>query len=732
LRPSISVVICAYTLDRAEILGEAIRSVAGQTCPALEILLVADHNAALAAWARQSFPMATVIENDRAKGLSGARNTGVARARGDVVAFLDDDAVADPTWLALLSEAYADPATIGAGGGIEPVWPGGRPAWLPREFDWVVGCSYEGLPKRIAPVRNLIGCNMSVRRDVLARVGAFREDLGRDGDNASGCEETELYIRAAAAFPAGRILYVPEAVVRHHITGPRTRWAYFRARCRAEGRSKASMVRSVGGRDGLSTEAAYVSRTLPAGVVAGLGAALRGDGSGLYRAGAIVAGLWFVGSSYVAGTIGRRFGRKPAPAAEFRPWRIVDADLDAGLPDLRAVDPDTGVRYGGAWCMVRSGGRPVKILQVPLAAGDVDAAAFTGLVRADETPMPAPPLPRPAADAPPAVSVVIATRDRPDMLARCLDSLLGQSRRALEIIVADNAPATSATADMIAARYADAGVRYVREDRPGLGIAHNAGLALARGDVVAFTDDDVIVDEDWVAAIAANFAASDRIGCVTGMIAPAELLTRAQYWTECHGGFGKGVERRLFDLDAHRPRDPLFPFTAGAFGSGANMAFSRAALDAIGGFDPALGAGTKARGGDDLDSFLAVIRAGFRVAYDPGAIVWHHHRRGEEGMRRQAYGYGVGLGAYLTKQVIEDPAVLAFLLRRAPAAVAHMFGGSSEKLARLPDDYPRSLVWRERLGILMGVPGYLRSRRDRDRRPGRRLRLPLLSPQSRS
>jgi O-antigen biosynthesis protein len=135
------------------------------------------------------------------------------------------------------------------------------------------------------------------------------------------------------------------------------------------------------------------------------------------------------------------------------------------------------------------------------------------------------------------------------------------------------------------------------------------------------------------------------------------------------------------------------------------------ALRRIGGFDSALGAGTKAKGGDDLASFYAVVNAGFKLVYEPEAIVWHYHRRGEEGMVRQAFGYGMGLGAYLTKLIVEDPIVAWHLLRRMRPVVAHMFGASSPKVQRLPGDYPAALVWRERLGILAGVPGYLRSRR---------------------
>ena len=210
--------------------------------------------------------------------------------------------------------------------------------------------------------------------------------------------------------------------------------------------------------------------------------------------------------------------------------------------------------------------------------------------------------------------------------------------------------------------------------------------------------------------IASNFSLNDTVACVTGLILPAELETRAQYWAERHGGFGKGFERQVFDSEANRPRGRLYPFTAGQLGSGANMAFRTDVLKGFGGFDPALGAGTRARGGDDLAAFFKVIEAGYQLVYEPGAVVWHYHRRDEAGMRRQSLGYGIGLGAYLTKLVVDQPALLLKLVLAAPAGFAHLFGPSSPKNRRIAADYPRTFVWRERCGIIAGIPLYLLSR----------------------
>jgi GT2 family glycosyltransferase len=395
----------------------------------------------------------------------------------------------------------------------------------------------------------------------------------------------------------------------------------------------------------------------------------------------------------------------------FLPVRIIDLDIAGDLPTIEATDPRTGHAWGGVFCLVRRNGRPLKVIEFPLHGKDVSPAKLRELI-GDVTETPPGPASRRLghAGSVPFASVIVATRDRAASLAVCLDSLLRQTYPAFDVIVVDNAPSSSETAELVANRYAPTGrVRYLREDRKGLGRAHNSGMEQVTAPFVAFTDDDVIADPRWLESLAANLADSARVGCVTGLILPAELDTRAQYWTERHGGFGKGFERKVYDLAEHRPPGSLFPYTAGQFGSGASMAFRTETLRRVGGFDSALGAGTPARGGDDLAAFFAIVNAGFQLVYEPQSIVWHHHRRNEDGMRRQAFGYGMGLGAYLTKLIVDRPATALHLARVLPAGLAHMMGPSSPKTQRLPEDYPASLVWRERLGILNGVPGYLRS-----------------------
>lgn len=294
-----SVVICTYSGERWDSLVASVESVEAQSLPPEEILVVVDNNPALAERVRRRWPQHVVVDHAGGSGVSNARNAGIARAaRGSVVAFLDDDAVAASDWLERLTAAYRDDAVLAVGGSIEPVWLEGRPGWFPFEFDWVVGCSYAGLPERAAPVRNMTGANMSFRRDVLAELGGFEGRFGRC------CDETELCIRAGQRWPDRPIVYDPAARVRHQVPADRARWRYFVDRCYLEGRMKATVAKLRGGAGTLSSERDHALRVLPASVVRGLGEGLSGsDPDGPRRAAAIVAGVLLAALGYAVESV---------------------------------------------------------------------------------------------------------------------------------------------------------------------------------------------------------------------------------------------------------------------------------------------------------------------------------------------------------------------------------------------------------------------------------------------
>ncbi len=315
--PDFSIVICAYTEDRWQELLEAIESVKSQSLAPREIIVVIDHNPALFERVTRSVEGVVVIENRQARGLSGARNSGIAAAQGDVIAFMDEDAIAAPDCLAHLSQGFSDVRVLGVGGASFPVWSNSKPGWLPEEFYWVVGCSYKGIAESTQVVRNLIGCNMAFRRTVFDEIGGFRIGIGRIGTNPVGCEETELCIRAGQHWKNGFFLFEPSAYVYHRVTETRTHYRYFLQRCFAEGLSKALVARIVGAGDGLASERQYTFVTLPKGVLQGIRETfLQRDLSGLARSFTILVGLAATTAGYLRGRLlarGNSIEANPVP-----------------------------------------------------------------------------------------------------------------------------------------------------------------------------------------------------------------------------------------------------------------------------------------------------------------------------------------------------------------------------------------------------------------------------------
>jgi len=381
--------------------------------------------------------------------------------------------------------------------------------------------------------------------------------------------------------------------------------------------------------------------------------------------------------------------------------RVLQMDLAGPLSDVGGLSG-----YPSARVLIRYGSRMVSQVDVPVNDGVVAASAVTAALNKDRAarrrlsglileehlirPVPAPL---------PSSSVVVCTRDRPEMVRRCIESLIGGNDASGEIIVVDNGSTTAATAK-IAEQYP---VRYVREERPGLNRARALGAQLATGEIVIYTDDDTVADPAWVTALISEFA-GPRVGACTGLTMPLELETDAQELFERYGGFGKGFSRRVFDVTT------LSPAGAGAAGSGASMAFRRNLIFSLGLFEVELDLGTPSRTGGDTYALYRVLAEGYRVVYTPDALNWHQHRREHDELHRTMSGYGTGLYTFLTKAVVEDRELPALRVGLSWFRKHHL-RQLARAIARRPNHLSVGMVMAEIKGTLVAPLAYLSTRR---------------------
>ena len=394
----------------------------------------------------------------------------------------------------------------------------------------------------------------------------------------------------------------------------------------------------------------------------------------------------------------------------------VPAD-DAGHVALRDAEGHRTARL-----LVRDGTAPLGFVDLPIHDGGCTVRELRAAVSALR-PVDQPPLPVRL----PATTVVLCTRDRADQLRLALRSVLALDHPDFEVVVVDNAPSDDSTRALVESLADDPRLRYVREDVPGLSSARNAGVRAARSDVVAFTDDDVVVDPAWLRGIAAGFSRGDDVVCVSGLVASGELRTPAQQYFDDRVTWSRNLAPRVHRLSTPPVDRPLFPFAVGDYGTGANFAMRRRAILDLGGFDEALGVGTVTGGGEDIDMFARVVLSGAALVVEPSALVWHRHRSDLAALRTQATGYGTGLGAWLTKTALQ-PRTLGMALARAPRALRHLLVGDAVRAAPAPapvgatggvdaptdDAFLREVArvrWVELGAVGRGVFRYVRSRR---------------------
>lgn len=381
--------------------------------------------------------------------------------------------------------------------------------------------------------------------------------------------------------------------------------------------------------------------------------------------------------------------------ARLAPVHLVDLELSRPLPPLEGLD-----RYVGVEALLRQQGTPVGWVRIPVVDGRCSPAAIQSAIGSQRRALLGP-VPTPST--PPSVTVAVCTRDRGADLARCLDALDQLKYPALDLLVVDNAPSDDAAERLIHSRYPR--IRYVREPQPGLDRARNRAIADAQGDILAFTDDDVIVDPRWAAALGAAFAGDPEVMAVTGLVIPSELESDAQVLFERYRSFNRGFERVRAQVTGPARSIAWRYGATGLFGTGANMAFRRTVFDQLGGFDPCLGAGTICRGGDDLDLLFRVLKAGHALVYEPRALVRHRHRSDMAGLERQIADHGVGFSAYLVRTALAHPEERVGLARLAAWWWAKLLYRALRPKAP-PLEVMRRLALAELRGSIAGLKRY--------------------------
>ena len=405
---------------------------------------------------------------------------------------------------------------------------------------------------------------------------------------------------------------------------------------------------------------------------------------------------------------------------------------EATAPDSIDLRHGAGGRYAGVWVLVMHGDRPVGTLELDHPGETVEASTLRGLIAerfAGE--LREPPFRFPEVSALPEASVVVATSlTRPQALSAALRRLEGLDYPAYEVLVVANGPDAGRVHDLLDTS-ALPRTRLLAERRPGASAARNRGLAEAKGEIVAFTDDDDEVDTKWLRALASHLLEPDA-GAAVGLVVPAALETAAQVWFEHsarrtrslyvparfrlaapEGRFAGAAS--LLRPTVVRESDGSAPqrtslYATGEFGTGSNMAFRTAFLRELGGFDESLGPGTPARSGEDLALLVAVLAEGAPLVYEPGAILSRGLRESFAELEDQLRGYGTGFTAMLTSLVWRRPRHALGLLGAVPRAPRWLRGGGDGPGGPPRPGEVRRLGRADRLGMLVGPGAYALSR----------------------
>jgi GT2 family glycosyltransferase len=702
-------------------------------------------------------------------GLSRVRNAGLGAAGGELVAFIDDDIVVSPDWLSATVRGFqtTDAACVtgrisaASLASVEESWfeqlaaleKGDQPILF--RLDAAARATNPLFPYSAGAIGS--GASIAVRTDTARALGGFDPTLGA-GTPTSGGEDLDFFVRLLQQ--GHSIFYEPAATVSHEHPTDRgaVKLRAFRYGLGLTAMLTAQFVR--GPRRPLL-------RAIPAGL-----RYLRDPGSrkNASRASDYPAHLhWLEWLGFALGPVAwlrtvlserppgvHRFGDAAVKARRevFVPTIARAVDLERPLEEIGTPRSSRGQVYGQLLALVRLHGDPLSTVTIPLRDGSIEAGdlgdavwtqaahevyrhveihgclavgelsreGLTGGLGGQCTEL------VPERAHAPFVTVIVPTAGRPERVAPCVESLSALDYPHFEIVIVDNSPADGRTREQVQACVSRGlPVRYAAESLPGSSVARNRGMRESRAEILAFTDDDVAVDPDWLSWLVKPFLGAPDVGVVTGLVMPVRYDTPEQQRFEEQSGFGKGFERHRFDRTGHERHERLlYPYWGAAFGSGNSMAFRRAVLEEMGGLDPALGAGSLARAGADIESFSHAVLNGHSLVYEPRAVCWHDHRTSRDALLRQTFNYGVGCTAILTKWVLRDPRLVGLAVGQILAiGRGRLAGGATGvpyELTRLrrqvdvsdrgqmtlrqfggfalgPFMYARSVLWSRRLGL---------------------------------
>lgn len=428
---------------------------------------------------------------------------------------------------------------------------------------------------------------------------------------------------------------------------------------------------------------------------------------------------------------GLPIGPSDTSRSGWQPWLVLDLDF-ADTIESQLSERLGAQRWGGVWLLLRVFEEPVGMLRLKMTSGELHSpevaasvpehvnrlirdrlqtASADGMARNGAQALPSFLATRTSVlRSGPELTAVVCTRDQPEGLAKCLSSLQAQSYRRAEVLVVDNASTTDAARSVVEKSVGPLPVRYVYEPRAGLSRARNRSLEEASTELIAWIDDDETADPHWLCEIAGGFLRHPTASAVCGVMIPAELVSQPQFWFEEYGGHskGRGFEPSVFSQSTRDLHNPLFPLPP--FGTGGNMAMRVPVIRKLGGFDCALGAGTRAMGAEDTRALTNILLDSGTVVYQPTAVTRHYHRRDYTGLRRQLYGYGSGLSAFYTSLLLDHPTLLVPLLRLLPQAMRTFRDPNGARLAGISEEFPRDLLREHRKGMLRGPFEYLRER----------------------